>query len=194
MKKYDKIFRKSLEIILFEAGFINQEIAEQIRDQKIKTGHLAGQIILDMGIVTELEIAKEISKRFQLPYLDLPSYHISKGVLERIPPRVLHRHELIPIDEFGDTLAISMSQCLSLEGLRELQTATPMEVVFYVSKISDVRKALDELVPFDAKVVEDERKKKAMAAQPGTWTDIFDTANKNIMKGLTRRQDNPFNK
>ncbi len=194
MKKYEKIFRKNLEIVLVEAGILTQETAEQLREEKIRTGHLTGDIVLDMGVATEQEIAREISKRFQLPYLDLKTYHIAKGVIDRIPPRILHKHQVVPVDEFGDTLAVTMSQCISMDGLREIQGSTPLELAFYVSKISDVRKALDELAPFDAKVVEEERKKKALSAQPGTWTDIFDTANKNVMKGLTGKRENPFGK
>jgi len=115
-----------------------------------------------------------------------------KQVLEKVPRKVLHKHQVFPVDEFGDTIVLTLSQSLTSDGFREVQGSTTMEVMFYVSKISHVRKSLEEMLPYDAKLVEAERKQKAAAAQPSTWTDIFDTANKNIMKGLTRKQENPF--
>jgi type IV pilus assembly protein PilB len=194
MKKYEKIFRKSLLQILLEASLIEPEAADQAQQIAADSGDLYGEILIDMGLVMEADIVREISKRFQLPYLDLPRYHILKGVVEEVPARVLNKHHVIPVDRFGDTLAMTLSQGLSVDGFREVQTATTLEVVFYVSKITDVQNALSEYAPFDAKTVKEDRRRKAATTTPNTWTDIFDTANKNVMKGLTRKTPNPFQK
>jgi hypothetical protein len=194
MKKFEKIFRKPLEMILVEADLITLEDAETVRGVIIESGDLPGNILIDMGVVSENDIVREISRRFQVPYIDLPNYHVTKAAIELVNRKFLHKYQVFPLDQFGDTLAVTMSQCLSVDGLRELQAQTPLELTFYVSKISDVKKALEANLPYDKKVVEEERRKKAVAAQPNTWTDIFDTANKNVMKGLTKKQDHPFKK
>jgi hypothetical protein len=178
MKKSDKIFKKRLEKILIDSGLINNEIADHIRSIEAETGKLLGDILVEEGYVTEEDIARELSRNLQLPYLSLENYNVSKKLVESIPAQILHKHQVIPIDRFGNTLSIAMSQHLTLDGFKELQEKLDNDVTFFVGMIGQVRDLLKEFAPIDESEIENLRKQKTDRPKASSWTDIFDTANK----------------
>jgi hypothetical protein len=182
MKKFDKIFKKRLEKILMDGGLINSEIADHAQSTSAESGRLIGDVLVDQGYVKEEDIARELSAQLQLPFLMLENYNISKGTMESLPPELMHRYQVIPVDVFGDTLSLAISQHLSLEAFREIQDKTSLSLTFFVALISKVRDTLKDLVPVDdSKLKEIREQKTAPAQKPASWTDIFDTANKSVM-------------
>jgi len=185
MKKFDKIFKKRLESLLIEAGLINEEIAEHVRNRERESGDLIGEILVTEGYVREEDVARELSRILQLPFLTIENYRVSSKTVEAIPKDLLHRHQVVPVDQFGDTYSIAMGQHLTLEGFKEIQAAAGGEVTFFVALMSKVKNLLNEIVPMEAAKVADLRRQKASTAgKPSSWTDIFDTANKTVIKGL----------
>ncbi|MHC5078048.1 MAG: GspE/PulE/PilB domain-containing protein [Planctomycetota bacterium] len=183
MKKFDKIFKKRLEKILIDSGLINDEIADHAQSVHTESGKLIGDILIEGGYVTEDDIARELSRQLQLPFLTLENYSVAKGTVEMLPPEILHRYQILPIDVFGDTMSVAMSQHLTLEAFREIQGKANRDITFFVARISRVRKSLDEFVPMDKATLEKIRKTKKKVekdVKPASWTDIFDTANKNV--------------
>jgi len=180
MKKFDKIFKKRLEKILIDGGLINNEIAEHVRSVEAETGKLIGEVLVEEGYVSEEDIARELSRNLQLPYLTLANYNISKKLVEQLPAELLHKHQVIPVDRFGDTMSVAMSQHLTLEGFKEVREKADGDVTFFVSLISQVKDLLKEFAPVDEGKLEALRKKKTERQKPSSWTDIFDTANKSV--------------
>jgi hypothetical protein len=188
MKKFDKIFKKSLETILLEAGLINDEIFQHVQRVQEDTGRLPGDILIDEKYCTETDIARELARQLQLPFLDIERYSLTKSLIDSYPPEILHRLQIVPVDRFGGTVAFAMAQHMSLDGFKQLQAVETGEISFYVSMMSKVRDLLDKMVPFDkAKLWESLKKKKEETKpKPASWTDIFDTANKNVVQGMKR--------
>lgn len=184
MKKNDKIFKKRLENILLEAGLINEEIAEHARGRQAETGDLIGDILVQEGYVTEEDVARELSRVLQLPFLSLDNYRVTKGAVDGLPRELLHRHQFVPVDRFGDTLSLAISQHLTLDAFKEIQDALKSDLTFFVALISRVQAALQEFAPMDMAEVRELRKQAAVAPKPSSWTDIFDTANKTVEKSL----------
>ncbi|MHC4598940.1 MAG: GspE/PulE/PilB domain-containing protein [Planctomycetota bacterium] len=182
MKKFDKIFKKRFEKILIDSGLINMEIAEHAQSVSAESGKLIGDVLVEQGYVKEEDIARELSAQLQLPFLMLENYNISKGMTDNLPSDILHRYQILPVDLFGDTMSVAMSQHLTLDAFREVQEKSSHDVTFFVALISKVRSTLDELVPIDDSKLQEIRKQKAVeTTKPASWTDIFDTANKSVM-------------
>ena len=112
----------------------------------------------------------------------LENYNISKGMVDNLPNDLLHRYQVLPVDLFGDTMSVAMSQHLTLEAFHDLQEKSNHDITFFVALISKVRNALSELVPIDDSKLQEIRKQKAVqTTKASSWTDIFDTANKSVM-------------
>ena len=181
--------------ILIGSGLINDEISSHAQSVTEQTGRLIGDVLVEEGYCKEQDIARELSRNLQLPYLDLRNYNLSTKLVEEFPAEILQKHQVIPVDRFGATVAMAMAQHLSAEGFKEIQDAAGVDVSFFVSLISQVRENLDKMAPVDkAKIFELRKNKPAPAAAPeqtkaaraASWTDIFDTANKNVTRTITR--------
>ncbi|MHC4777312.1 MAG: GspE/PulE/PilB domain-containing protein [Planctomycetota bacterium] len=182
MKKFDKIFKKRLEKILIDGGLINNEIAEHAQSVCAESGKLLGEVLVEQGYVKEEDIARELSAQLQLPFLMLENYNISKGTISALPTDILHRYQILPVDIFGETMSVAMSQHLTLEAFRDLQEKSNLEITFFVALISKVREGLAEMAPIDDSKIEEIRAQKSEEpSKPASWTDIFDTANKSVM-------------
>ncbi|MCU0723198.1 MAG: hypothetical protein MUC63_06235 [Planctomycetes bacterium] len=188
MKKFDKIFKKNLETIILEAGLINEEIYQHVQKVQQDSGRPPGDILVEEKYCTETDIARELARNLQLPYLEIDKYTMVKGLFDGFPPELLHRLQVVPIDRFGATVAFAMSQHMTPEGFKELQaTVEGGEISFYVALMSKVSDLLDKMIPVDkAKVWESQKKKEEPKPKSASWTDIFDTANKNIVQGMKR--------
>jgi hypothetical protein len=189
MKKFDKIFKKNLETILLEAALINDEIFQHVQRVQEDTGRLPGDILVEEKYCTEIDIARELARHLQLPYLEIDKYAVAKGLFDGYPPELLHRLQVVPVDRFGSTVAFAMSQHMSPDGFKTLQgTVDGGEISFYVALMSKVRDLLDKMIPVDkTKLWESQRRKvEDQKPKPASWTDIFDTANKNIVQGMKR--------
>ncbi|GEM_PF-1808075 len=189
MKKFDKIFKKKLANLLIDAGLINEEIAEHVRSLSERTGDLIGETLVQEGYVTETDIARELSRHLQLPFLELQNYQSSKDAADSLPPELLQRHQIVPVDRFGDTMSLAMSQHLTLDGFKEIQAKAGCDITFFVALISKVAEALQEFAPMDAEEIRNLRKKEVSAPKPSSWTDIFDTANKTVIKKIAPEKE-----
>jgi len=195
VKKFDKIFKKKLDGILIDSGLINEEISRHAQAITAQTGKLIGDVLVDEGYCKEQDIARELSRNLQLPYLDLRNYNLSSKLVEEFPAEILQKHQVIPVDRFGATVAMAMSQHLSPEGYKEVQDAAGVDVSFFVSLISQVKDNLEKMAPVEMSRIFALRKNKPApssapeqpkATRAASWTDIFDTANKNVTRTMTR--------
>ena len=173
MRKFDKIARKKLGELLVDAGLVTYEAVDEAIAEQKRTGRLVGEILVDMGLVKERDIAVVLARQFQLPYIALADYRLTKAVVELIPAGLCHQFGLIPLDQFGDVMIVAVSQNPSREAMDAIKASTGCEISPFVALGSEVQRYLDELAPFDAKKVAAERK-QAVAGASSSWTDVFD--------------------
>ncbi len=180
MRKFDKIVKKKLGALLVDAGLITYEVVEKALEEQQRTGEMLGKILVAQGHVKERDIAVVLARQFQLPFISLDNYQIGKQVVQLIPAEICHRHEVIALDKFGDVLVVAVSQNPTQEALDEIFQATNCELSPFVATSSEIQKRLNELLPYDAKVVAEKRKKEAVgpAGKASSWTDVFERADK----------------
>ncbi len=85
----------------------------------------------------EVTAAKQIAKRYRLPYIDLlppdEESPIDYEVLANIPVDLMLRNEFVPLRREGRNLHVAMSDPTNLETLDELENALDVRIVPYVA-------------------------------------------------------------
>jgi type IV pilus assembly protein PilB len=144
-----KMTRRRLGGILMSEGLVTPEqITEALEKQK-ETGNLLGEILVELGYITENNLVKILSMQFQFPFISPMNYEISNEVLELVPAEMMYKHLFIPLDRFGNILTIAMGGLLEEEVVQEIKKLTGCDVRVYISPPSLVRRALERLVPLD---------------------------------------------
>ena len=138
-----KILTKKLGELLVECKLISREnLDEALQIQTEKSGVLIGQVLVDMGLITEDAIAQALTAQYGFPFLPLEGYEIDPEVAKVIPENVAKQYELIAVDRVGRVLTIAMSNPLNNQALEDVQMMTHFKVQIFVTTASDVRAAI----------------------------------------------------
>ena len=111
MKKNEKINKpiKMLgEILIYYKIITLKQLNEVLKIQK-NTGKRVGEILIDIGYVTQDEINWVLSKQLDIPYVNININNIDIKLSNYIPEFTLRKFKALPIMELNDELIIAMA-------------------------------------------------------------------------------------
>jgi chromosomal replication initiator protein DnaA len=104
---------------------INREQLERAVAERRQKGGYIGQILVDLGFVTQDAIVSFLVKECKIPHLSLLDYEVSPELFLLIPAEVCAEHNLMPIDKLGRILTVAMVDPLDTEALAVIQKLCP---------------------------------------------------------------------
>ena len=125
-----------------EWGIISQAQLEKGLLLQKEKGGLIGEILVELGIVKEEDIAQALTAQYGFPYLPLNNYEINPEVVNIVPGRVARQYMLIPVDKIGNNLTLAMSNPLNVQAIEDVELICGCNVQTFVSTSSDVKKAI----------------------------------------------------
>jgi len=139
-----RIITKRLGEVLLERGVINKKALDQALAYQKEHGGLLGQILIQLGSVSEEEIALALTAQYGFPYLPLDNYEIDGGLTVLIPEQVARQYCLIPIDRIGNALTLAMADPSNVQAIEDIEILTKCVVQTFVSTPSDVNRAIEK--------------------------------------------------
>lgn len=139
-----RIITKRLGEVLLERGVINKRALDQALAYQKEHGGLLGQILIQLGSVSEEEIALALTAQYGFPYLPLDNYEIDSGLTVLIPEQVARQYCLIPIDRIGNALTLAMADPSNVQAIEDIEILTKCVVQTFVSTPSDVNHAIEK--------------------------------------------------
>ncbi len=137
-----KLIQKQLGELLIDNKIIKPENLEQALEIQKSKGGLIGQILVDLGYVTEEAIAKTLTVQYGFPYLPLSGYEIDPEVAKLIPFHVARQYDLIAVDRIGAILTVAMSNPLNIQAIEDIEMITHLKVQIFVSTSADVKDSI----------------------------------------------------
>ncbi len=138
-----RVITKRIGEILLERGLINRKQLEEALARQKTQGGLLGQILIEMKVVTEEEIALALTAQYGFPFLPLDNYEIDEEVMKLVPEQVARQYWLIPIDHIGNALTVAMADPSNSHAVEDIETLTSCVVQTFVSTPSDILKAIE---------------------------------------------------
>jgi len=127
-----------------ERDIISQQQLEDALALQKEKGGLIGEILVELGLVKEEDIAQALTAQYGFPYLPLGNYEINPEVIEVIPGRVARQYLLVPIDRIGNNLTLAMSNPLNIQAIEDVELLAGCSVQTFVSTSSDIKKAIEK--------------------------------------------------
>ena len=140
-----RLITKRIGEVLRERGMITQHQLEKALEHQKQQGGLMGQILIQLGFVSEEEIALALTAQYGFPYLPLDNYEIETGLMATIPETTARQYCLIPIDRIGNALTVAMADPTNVQAIEDIELVTKCVVQTFVSTPSDIERALDKL-------------------------------------------------
>jgi type IV pilus assembly protein PilB len=120
-----------------------EQLSEALEIQKEQGGKL-GQVLVKMGAISENEIVKVLSAKFDIPIVDLKSTEIDELVIKTIPLMMVHRFNMIPIARNGSTLSVAIADPARTSDTKAVKFLTGCEIKLFLTTESQIEEAIEK--------------------------------------------------
>lgn len=135
--------KKQLGQILVEAGKISEDqLTEALRYKRDHNMYL-GKAIINMGLLSEKEIAQTLSDQLELPYLDILEFEVQPESIKLVDEKFAREHCLMPLFFIDNSLTIAISDPLNIEAIDNLRQKQGMDLNLVLSTESDIEQCIE---------------------------------------------------
>jgi type II secretory ATPase GspE/PulE/Tfp pilus assembly ATPase PilB-like protein len=116
--------RRKLRIgqILVEAGLATDEaIGRALAEQKLRKGKRLGEVLVEMGVVREVDLTVTLGKKFQLRVVDLEEYRIDPSAASQVPRDLIVKYGVLPVESNASSLTVAISDPLAVDAIEFLR-------------------------------------------------------------------------
>lgn len=131
---------------LIEKGLINEEQLNEILEiKKQEKNKLFGEIVVEKGFVTELEFARCLAERLNVPFIDLAETELNPQVVNKIPEAVAKKYNLIAVSLLGKRLTVATNDPVNFYVFEDIRVITGCSTVPVMATKSAITKAIGKM-------------------------------------------------
>lgn len=95
------------------------QLLQALSEQK-QSGRKIGRILLDLKLITELDLLNNLARQLQIPFLDITRYPRKAESIKALPESLARRFRAIVLDNFPQEVLLAMADPADLMALDEL--------------------------------------------------------------------------
>lgn len=132
--------------ILVKNNLIDRDqLNRALQEQKLSGGVLRlGSILIDQKLLTEEKLTSFLSKQYGVPSVNLADYEIDPAVIKIIPPEVVQKYQLLPVNRAGATLIVAVSDPSNLFAIEDIKFMTGYNIEMVVASERDIKTSIDK--------------------------------------------------
>jgi MSHA biogenesis protein MshE len=135
--------RVRLGDLLVREQLITQEQIEQALAEQKRSGRKLGRIFLDLGFVTEVQIAQALAGQLRLPFVKIDPRKTKPEVAKLLPEVQARRLRALPLEETATGVQVAMADPTDLNAYDELTRLIKREIELVVAAESELLTAID---------------------------------------------------
>ena len=117
-------------------------LTRAVEEQRAHGGALASHLV-KLGLINEDALLSYLQKEYRLPVVDPSNLDIPPEVLALVPPAMVQKHHLIPVNLVRSTLTLAMADPSNLIAINEVKFLTGYDVKIAVAGASAVQRAIE---------------------------------------------------
>ncbi len=145
--------RKKLGEILVDWGVVDAKALDDALQHAQEQGKRIGEVLLELQLCSEDDIAKALATQFGLEYIDLDKHLVDRDVLTLIPAKLIEDYLVLPLGEEGDRLKVIITDPLDLETLDLLRFRLAREIIPSLAAPAKVKGFIDKFINPDGDVL-----------------------------------------
>jgi len=145
--------RKRMGELLVEGKLIKRkQLSEALKINK-KTGQRIGQILIEMGWTTEVDICRTLSKQANIPMVSLKNKKIDQKIFSLVPAKVCHKKRVVPIGLRDNKLWVAMNNPTDYGTVDDISfiTGYPVKVAVALEK-----EIMDQILRYHSPIDDDD--------------------------------------
>lgn len=129
--------------LLVKNDVISAEQLATAVDRQKQTGHRLGQILVELGLVSEEQFLSYLSQQLQIPFVDLRRYNFDVSLIHRLRENYARRYRAIILADQGAQLLVGMADPMDIFASDELERILEQPIQPAVVKESELLGTLD---------------------------------------------------
>jgi type IV pilus assembly protein PilB len=134
--------RKKLGDLLKEAGLIDDFQLEAALSHQRNWGGKLGSIIVELEFAREEDIARVISEKMGVPYVNLFEPELSPDVLKLLKADMAKKFGVIPVRKESNGLVLAMSDPMDFETMDNVRFITGLTIKPVLSMAAEIKDAI----------------------------------------------------
>ncbi len=132
--------------ILVKNNLINRDqLSKALEEQKLSGNQTRlGSILISQKLLTEGQLTSFLSKQYGVPSVNLADYEIDPAVIKIIPPEVVQKYQLLPVNRAGATLIVAVSDPSNLFAIEDIKFMTGYNIEMVVASERDIKTSIDK--------------------------------------------------
>ena len=120
---------KSLGALLVNNKVVTQEQLNQALDRQREKGGLLGDVIVEMGLASEVQVLAALAQQLNIPHLTPDEViFIDPEVIRLVPVRIARQCMAIPLSISDNTLTVAMVNPFDIIAIDDLRTITNYKI------------------------------------------------------------------
>jgi type IV pilus assembly protein PilB len=142
------IVKSSLLKYFQNKGIISEDDARKILVERSKTQKSEEAVIMELGLVTQEQMAQAKSEIFGIPYVNLKEKDIPESVINEVSVDALQKYRAVPFEREANTVKIAMQDPFDIQATQLLQRRYPSgtKVEVYITTPESIGYILDRRV------------------------------------------------
>ena len=125
--------------VLIETGLVTaEEIEKALGEQRQSGTRRIGQVLIDLKLMTEVDMSTTLAKKFGLPFVNLEQLHINERPVTELPREFIAKHKVLPIDSNAKTITIAIADPLDIDTIDLVRVFTKKKVCEVVATESQL--------------------------------------------------------
>lgn len=129
---------------MLEEGLVDRTTIHKALINQEKTGRLIGHILIEMGAVTEEQVANTLVQQYGIPFLRGEFYRINDKVKKMFPIQMMKKYDFVPLDVIGKVIIILTSGLPDDEFFDQVEKISGRMVHIFIGTLSEVTRLIDE--------------------------------------------------
>ncbi len=129
--------------ILVEMGKIDPDSLDMALREQHKTGERIGVILVKMGLATEEDVLKGLSRQLHVPFVKPSEMDLDESLKELVPARIAEHYRLVPLGRENGILRVAVNDPLDMHVLDDLRLVLRTELETAIATREEIEKAIN---------------------------------------------------
>jgi hypothetical protein len=121
-----------------------EQLKEGLKIQKNKEKRI-GEILIDLGRVTQDEINWILGKQLNLPYVQVNVGNIDIQLSKNFSEYTLRKFKIVPMMELDDEMIIAMADPTDEEAIERIKKVTKRKLKFVLASFENIDEIIDRI-------------------------------------------------
>ena len=182
---------------LVEKNLLTEEQLQQVlAKQKETKGKLFGDVVVEMGFVSEIQFTQCLAERLNVTFIDLDNTSLLPDVVKKVPEAVARKYNVIPVTKIGKRMTVATNDPVNFYIFEDIRAITGCSITPVLATKASINKAIGKMYSEGqvSSVVDEATKQKEEELNLDELKDISEDRIENapIVKLATAIVENSF--